>query len=332
MSYAFVARVLPRGVREGYKSLVQYSGIKMQAERLIGFIVLFGFGIAFAVAFDLMVLFGLDSLLTLAVFAAAYVVLEIGVYMWLWFQAESKAKFVDGILPDALQIMAMNIRSGLTTDRALMLSARPEFGPLEEEIRRAGKDIMAGEDIRSALLRIPKRIKSKILGSTINLLVDSLKSGGDIADLLEQTSADIESTKLINREVTANVLMYVIFIFFAAGVGAPLIFGISTHLVGIMAAQMSKFAAVDLSQFGGMGGFGAFSFSGTSNISVSIDFLILYAVISLAVTSFFGGLIIGLIKDGKEKEGFKYVPLLLCISLVLFFVTRMVATSIFKIL
>lgn len=331
MSYAFVSKILPGRMRKGYENLLGYTGIRIRPERFIGFMFLFGFGIAFAVAFDAMILLSLTIHTSVIIFALTYVVFEIFAYMWVWFSAESKGKFVDGILPDALQLMAMNIKAGLTPDRALLLSARPEFGAFEQEIRKAGKEIIAGKDVGTALLGIPKKIKSRLVDRTMNLIVEGMKSGGELADLLEQTATDIQSTKLVEKEVKANVLMYVIFIFFAAGIGAPLVFGISTHLVEVLTEQMGQFQAIEIGEVPpGVTPFGSFeAFTGITQTTINPDFLIIYATLCLIVTSIFGGLIIGLIKDGKEKEGAKYIPLLLAVSLILFFVTRTIIASVF---
>jgi flagellar protein FlaJ len=333
MGYAFVSRILPGRVREGYKNLLSYTGISMHPERFIGFMFLFGFGVAFAIAFDAMMLLGFTTHTTLIIFALTYVVFEILVYMWVWFSAESKGRFVDGILPDALQLMSMNIRAGMTPDRALLLSARPEFGAFEQEISRAGKEILAGKDVGTALTGISKRIKSRLVDRTVNLIVEGMKSGGELADLLEQTASDIQSSKLVEKEVRANVLMYVIFIFFAAGIGAPLVFGISTHLVETLTEHMGRYQTAEFATAPAAAGvtpFGSFeAFQGIAKITVDPNFLIMYAAICLTVTSIFGGLIIGLIKDGKEKQGVKYIPALLAISLVLFLVTRIIISSIF---
>ncbi|MBM3304263.1 MAG: hypothetical protein FJY76_04130 [Candidatus Aenigmarchaeota archaeon] len=329
---------MPTGMRKACRELVNYSGVRVRSDRLLGFITLFGLGVAFAVSFDATVLLGLEVNTSLLIFLAAYAVFEAGSYMWLWFKAEGKGRFVDGVLPDALQLMSMNMRAGLTTDRAFILAARPEFGPLEDEIRRAGKAIMAGSRLKDALLGMTKRIRSRTLDSAMKMIADGMESGGEIASLLEQTSLDILNTRLVEKEVRANVLMYVIFIFFAAGIGAPLVFGISTHLMAVMSEQMSRFAAIDFAKYqAGGGGFagnlGVFTgFSGMGKAaSVSPDFLMLYAVVSLLVTSFFGSLTIGLIKDGKEKQGVKYMPLLLVLSLGVFFATRIFVSAIFKI-
>lgn len=332
MGYAFISRILPRKMREGYESLLSYTGISTHPEKFIGFMFIFGFGIAFAVAFDAMMLMGLTVNTTLMIFALTYVIFEVLVYMWVWFSAESKGKFVDGILPDALQLMSMNIRAGMTPDRALLLSARPEFGAFEQEISRAGKEILAGKDVGTALTGISKRIKSRLVDRTMNLVVEGMKSGGELADLLEQTASDIQSSKLVEKEVRANVLMYVIFIFFAAGIGAPLVFGISTHLVETLTEQMGKYQTAEftVAPTAGVTPFGSFeAFQGVAKISVDPNFLIMYASLCLIVTSIFGGLIIGLIKDGKEKQGVKYIPPLLAMSLILFFATRMIIASIF---
>jgi len=338
MSYEYIAKLMPRSIRNAYREIVNYSGVRVKSDRFLGFTMLFGLGIAFAVAFDASVLLGLGLQTSLLIFLAAYAVFEAGCYMWLWFKAEGKGRFVDGVLPDALQLMSMNMRAGLTTDRAFIFAARPEFGPLEDEIRRVGKAVMAGVDVKDALLGMTKRIRSRTLDSTMKMLVDGMESGGEIASLLEQTSLDIINTRLVEKEVRANVLMYVIFIFFAAGIGAPLVFGISTHLMSVMSEQMSRFATIDFTKYqaggggfaGNLGVFTGFNRMGQA-ASISPDFLMLYAVVSLLVTSFFGSLTIGLIKDGKEKQGFKYMPLLLVLSLAVFFVTRLIVSSIFKI-
>jgi flagellar biosynthesis protein FliQ len=50
---------------------------------------------------------------------------------------------------------------------------------------------------------------------------------------------------------------------------------------------------------------------------------------SLAVTSFFGGLLIGLIQEGSEKAGLRYIPILIAVSLSIFFLTRLMVERLF---
>jgi len=341
MSYVTIAKILPSRVRDGYRNLLAYSGVRVPGERFLGFTVIFGLLLAITISFSLMVFLELGSNIALSVFMLCYVIFEGGIYMWLWFRVESRRNFVERILPDALQIMSMNIRAGLTTERALILTARPEFGIFEKELKKAGKEIMAGKDLKESMLGISQRIKSRQLETTLKMIVDGIDSGGELASLLEQTSSDIQNTQLIEKEVRASVLMYVIFIFFAVGLGAPLIFGISTHLVQVLSDQMSQFEDVkipdydELGSSGGMSPFGGFSttssFQGITTVSIDPNFLVIYALISLVITSFFGGLVIGVIKEGSEKQGIRYVPILIGMSITVFYVTRFLAATLFAI-
>jgi len=148
---------------------------------------------------------------------------------------------VENILPDVLLLMAMNIRSGMTTDRALIVTARPEFGLLEKELNRAGKQVLAGKEIKYALLEMTQHIRSKTLESTVRMIIEGIDSGGELSSLLQQTADEIQNSKIVQGEVKANVLMYAIFIFFAAGIGAPLLFGISTYIVSNISQQFAAF-------------------------------------------------------------------------------------------
>jgi len=147
------------------------------------------------------------------------------------------------------------------------------------------------------------------------LLINSgLKSGGQLASLLEQTAKNLRQQKLIDDKIRANVMMYVIFIFIAVGFGSPLLFGLSTFLVEVLTKNIALIAPE-----GGAAVSLPISFS---EISISIDFIIKFAVIILLTSSVMGSLIIGLISKGKEKQGIKFIPILSVFALSVFLVIR----------
>lgn len=320
--YKFIGSHIPK-LRNGFKSLLEYAHIDFDPDRFTGLIIVLGILISLLVAilFELILL--LNPIFFVAVFVITYIIFVFGTYMVLWFSVESKANFVDKILPDALNMMAVNIRSGLTTDRAFLIAARPEFGPLEVEIREAGKRIMSGEDVRTSLLKIPEKIKSVLLERTMKLIVEGIESGGELSRLLEETAKDIERTKIIQAEVKANVLMYVIFIFFAAGIGVPIIYGISTNLVDVLIKQAADIGISSLPSQSSLG----ISLTSFGQVSISSEFLTMFSLLAMLITSIFAGMIIGLIKDGKEKAGAKYIPMILILSVILFFITKILLTS-----
>ena len=321
--YEFFDKLLPEKMLENYKAILNYCDVKTSHGKLIGFIFSFGLLLSLFIATVSFFIFSLSTILFAIIWAGSYFVIEIFIYMRFWMIAEKRGNFVETILPDALQLMSMNLKAGLTTDKALITAARPEFGPFEKELRRGGKDIMTGKTTKEVLHGIRKRIKSDLLDRTFMLIAEGMDAGGELSDLLEQTAEDIENTKAVQREVRANVMMYVIFIFFAASIGAPIIFGISTYLLEVMQTQFGRYnvpesvsgeIGIKLGEFG---------------VQISPDFLMLYTLLSLAITSIFGGMIIGLIKDGEEKSGIKYIPMLFGLSLIIFFAMRMFVSGMF---
>ena len=251
--------------------------------------------------------------------------------MWLSIAAESKGKFVESVLPDALQLVSSNMKSGLTTERALLMAARPEFGPLEIELRDASKRIMAGARIEDALNEIPKKIKSVTLERTIWLVSMGINSGGQIADLLIQLSDDLRDQIALKREISANISIYIMLIFFASAVGGPVLFGISSFIVEILTNQMETMPEINTSGLpGGMSGGGgvASMFSGDKE-TVSVEFVQTFVIILLFTNCLFAALTIGVINTGKEKDGIKYFPIILIVAFILFYAIRMVLAGMF---
>lgn len=321
--YEYVSKILPEPVRRSYMDLMKYCDIKTEHDKLIGFVILFGLELAFGATVVIFSVFNIAfSYMFLVAFVAIYLIFEVAIYFRLLLSADAKAKVAEKSLPDALQLMAMNVKAGMTTDKALLLSARPEFGCLEKELNRAGKHILAGKNITEALMEMSGRIRSPLLERTINLLVEGMRSGGELADLLQQTAEGIQTQETVKDEIQSNVMMYAIFIFFAAGIGAPLLYGISTYLVGVLGTQFAQFDTSEI-----MAGSQISMMSGHMNIS--LEFLFLFPIVSLIVTSIFGSLIIGIVKGGTEKDGIRIIPVLLVVSLTVFLLVRSMVAGIF---
>lgn len=309
--YRPVSNLFPRKIREAYKNLLGYSSIKIIPEKFIGFVILFSLGLAVALAFDFGAAFNFPFLLT---FIVSFVVIEIAVYLWLLLSVDARAALIEKSLPDCLQLMASNLRAGLTTDKALLLSSRYEFGPLSEEINRVGKEVTAGKDIDIALMETTKRVRSEKYKKTIMLITSGLKSGGELAPLLEQTSRNLRNEEFVEEKIRSNVKMYVIFIFAAVGFGAPLLFGLSSFLVEIMTnllatIEVPQVTTIDVPL-------------SLTKITISPRFIKTYIITSLVMVSIFGSLIVGLISKGEEKNGIKFIPLLITVTLVIFFTVR----------
>jgi len=57
-----------------------------------------------------------------------------------------------------------------------------------------------------------------------------------------------------------------------------------------------------------------------SSISVSQDFVFYFSLVFIIVMNFMAALTLGLVSKGSEKEGLRYLPIMLILSLGIFFI------------
>ncbi len=321
MDYGAISRLYPGKIRKNYLKLLSYFDLKIKKEYVLGFIIFSGLAVSLIVALQLARIYEVSLFL---MFIASFVVIEFLVHTLITLAAERKAKFVEDVLPDALQLMASNLRAGLTPDKAFLVSARPEFGILNEEINRIGKEITAGTDMEYALKKLARRVKSEILGKTVDLIVLGLRSGGEFSSLLDQTADNLKQQRIVRNKVSSNILMYVIFIFSAIAFGSPILFGFSSFLIQVLVKNLGSVSAMT----GDMSAQMSLPIQMT-NVAVSPDFVILFIVVSLITSSIMGSFVLGAISKGREREGLSYIPLLVALSLGLFFLVRFIITNAF---
>lgn len=317
--YRIFTKIMPKKLRSSYIEILKYNNIKINSESFLGFLIFLGIGLSFGLSFFISYVYHINYFLMVI---GLFLAIEIFIFSFLNLKADNKSKFVENVLPDFLQLMSSNLRAGMTTDRALLLSAREEFGAFQEEINRLGKEISTGKEIDAALIDLSHRIRSEKLEKTVLLLVNGIRSGGQLAELLDQTAYNLRSQKVVEEKIRSNVLMYVIFIFIAVVFGAPLLFGLSTYLVEVLTKNIASIELPEETLTSSI----QMPFS-ISKVGVSTGFIMNYAIFSLIVTSSLGSLVIGTISKGKAKYGLRFMPIIVIISLVMFFIVRKVVSS-----
>lgn len=248
----------------------------------------------------------------------------IGILIFTYFRVNLKAsdriRKMEEVFPDVISLMASNLRSGITIDRAFLLAAKPEFFPLDQEILKTGKDITTGKDIVFALRNMSERIESEKISKVVMLIISGLRAGGNIADLLEQTASNMKKKEVLEKKSRSTILMYVIFIFFAVAAGAPTLFGLSSILVEIVLGLTSTLPAVSQSDQLAV----PLAFT---NVGISLNFVVYFSIAFIIVSDFISSLVIGLVRKGDSKSGLKYFIPILAISLGIFFLVRVVLGS-----
>ncbi len=311
----FVFSRLPEKYQEFIKREGTYAGYEGSIEKFVFWIFAAFFAVILLEVAALAVIWPaswismlLLSFIALAAISAPYIVFSSA--------ADSRKKEINDMLPDFLLLAAANIKSGLTIDRAILFSARPEFGDLSREFKKVAFDIYSGEPIDSAFSKITKRINSEVLERTISLLVEGIKSGGAVAKLLEETAMDIRNTETLQKEIRASVMMYVMFIFMAAVLGAPVLFAISTFLIQ---GTMSMWSGMDMTISPEMQGASMIKISPPSIDTTIFSY---FAVSAIIITTTFSGILISLIQTGNARGGMKYSPLFTSVALVIYFAAK----------
>jgi len=312
----FRVKIVPRFYENWVRSQIFFSGSERDPSRLIWNMAIISLIIGAAAGF-------IFRSLMVYVAPAAFFMTFLVFNGMLVLSVDRRGRFVDEILPDALLLLSANIRAGYIPSRALILSARKEFGPLSLAIRRAGKEIMTGASLEEGMKEIPRRIRSQDLSRTIKLIIEGIRGGGQIVTLLEENAIDIRRRQAIRKEIKANIMMYAIFIAFAGCLGAPGLYALSGYLTSTtsrlspdVAMNSEITSKVGLIQMGG--------------VSISDEFLFQFSIAAILITTVFGGLILGLINSGREKDGLKYAPILSIIALLVFFAATFLVNTMFS--
>jgi flagellar protein FlaJ len=172
------------------------------------------------------------------------------------------------------------------------------------------------------MLEMTKRVKSEKFTRAIKLIIFGIKSGGELAELLDQTAQNLRNQEIIEARVRASISMYFIFIFITVCFAAPLLFGLSSFMAEVITRQISMIEMPP----------GVAAPITIGKPEVGVDFIITFVIVLLCTLSVFGSLILGVINRGKVKDGIKFIPIILAASIGVFFLVRLIISTVFSFL
>lgn len=259
------------------------------------------------------------EILTFIAFVLTYFVS----FLIFWFidslKATARIRKLESVFPDFLQSVSSNLRAGMTVDRSMLLSSRPEFDPLDKEILQVGKDISTGKPVEISLKNMSKRINSEKIDKTLMIILSGIRAGGNLAILLDETAANMRQRGFVEKKAASQVSMYVIFIFLAVSLFAPALFSLSGVLVGTMTELLGDVKVEDLPQNLPV------SFNA---ISISETFIFYFSLMFIIVMDIMASCVLGLVSKGEEKDGLKYLPVMLLLSLSIFLILGRVLSKV----
>ena len=324
--------LIPEKLKRKLELQLTSADIKINVNKLIttsliisfalSFIVLLSFGGELKVAPNFtkaLITYYLLSLLT------AFLIVTFYVYARVLLKKTKRKKEIEDVLADYLQLVATNLNAGMPIDQAMWYAVRERFGILAKEVEIVARKVMGGEDLEEALIEFANKYDSDMLKRSILLLIEGLKSGGELSSLVDKISWDIKQSQILEKEISAETTTYSVFIIVASVFIAPFLYALSHRIIIVMADIISK---INLKSLVGISANLPLKFTGGNVISVS-DFKV-FIFINLAITSIFCALVVSLIKKGNIKEGLKLIPIFLAISYLIFLVMSIILTSAFK--
>ncbi len=319
-------RLVSRSVVKYISDELDLSGVKIAVNTFIE-IALVGFFALFLIVPALLIIsLHFNTTIAAAVGLVAGAGFEMALYVYLEFQIEKRKTFIETLLPDYLQLVAANIRSGISLDRALLLARRPEFGFFTQDIEVINKQLYSGETMVNALNNLAKMYRSVQLKHTVRMILEAVRYGGALADLLNQIAKDLRVQQTIQKEIAGQLFMYTIFITFAAVIASPALYGLTLQMITI---TDKVWAGILQQNPGGLPTTGL-SFLKPSPPQITTGAYFDFAIIAILITTSLSSFTVSAITSGEPIRGIRYLPVFVVCGLVIFYLVTLLMGSIFS--
>ncbi|MGC8652116.1 MAG: type II secretion system F family protein [Candidatus Micrarchaeia archaeon] len=318
-------RLVSRRVSLFVSNELDLSGLKTSVEKFLRIAIVGSIVILIVAAFAvyLLKLGALIAFFAGVGSAAIYLVL---LYMILEYMIDKRKTRMELVLPDFLQIASANLRSGIALDRALLLASRPEYEPISSDMKVMSRSIFGGENLEDALKKLTGRYRSIQLAHAVRMMVEALRYGGAMADLIEQIARDMRNQQLVQKEVAGQLFMYSIFIAFAGLVAAPVLYGLTSQMIVVTDTVWKGILA---SNPGGLPTTGL-SFLRPSPPKIGPVVYHDFSLAAIIIITGFAALIMSAISSGSVVKGLKYLPVFIVVGLVIFFIMHYAIGALFS--
>lgn len=307
--------LFPANIRKRLERMFVSSGITRNPEETLGVTLMYSIILPTTIG---LITFAITSegVLSIGTSITSFVLVWGITYMMLRLLIDRRTENIEKILPDLLSMVAQNMSAGMTTYNALWIAARPEFGPLALEIQKVARDTLTGMPLETALVDMGNRIESEKLERAIRLMIQGMRSGGELPKVLQEISGDIRTEQNLVKRTEGETAAQAMFILFSLIIGAPLLFAASSQFINIFSLTFSVMDLDELSQQGQKG------MVSLKPLAITEDEFVFYAVIVLTVCSFFGSLLVGLMRTGKMTQGIPIIPVTMGLSVGIFLALR----------
>jgi Flp pilus assembly protein TadB len=318
-------RLISRGLSRVISKEMDLAGMKLSVNTIIEYTLVPAFAL-FIIAAFLLYSVGFGALDSWAVGLLLGGLVMAFMYLYVEYLIDKRKTELEDMLPDFLQIAAANLRSGISLERALLLAARPEFTFLSKDIKDMNRRVFGGEILETSMQELAQRYRSYQLQHAIRMIVEALRYGGAMADLLSQISKDMRNQQLVQKEIAGQLMLYTIFVAFAGLIAAPVLYGLTNEMItvtdtvwsGILQSNPAGLPATGL------------SFFKPSPPKITPTEYTYFSYVCIIVITSFASLIMAAISSGSAVKGLRYMPAFIIIGLLIYLVVGHVVGSLFS--
>lgn len=213
-------------------------------------------------------------------------------------------KKIEEYMPNFLRDIAEMSRAGLTLPRAIETVAKGEYGDLSKEVKLMNASMSWGVSFEDTLENFSARINTPLISRSVALITQANRAGGRVSSVLEAAARDASEIKLLQRERSGNMIVYLVIIYMAFFVFIFVILMLTATFVPTMAqAGQAASAAGAGSQF--LGAFDPEKFTR----------ILFHASV---IQGFVSGLVAGQLGEGEFFAGLKHSVILTLTAWVAF--------------
>ncbi len=207
-------------------------------------------------------------------------------------QKEKEQKFLEFI-----RDIVENVRSGTPISKSIINLHNRDYGALGVHIQKLANQVFLGIPLTKCFETFAEETQSPVIARSVNLISEASRSGGEINTILGSVASSVNQTEVIQKErraAIANLIVQGYIIFF----------------VFILIILVLQFFLMPLVK--NMGPVQDLNIDTKEQVDLtSANFFL------LIVQSFFSGLVIGKISEGKISAGIKHSFILVSLALVL---------------
>ncbi len=309
-----LSKVFPNNIKVRINKLLIYGGVNFNVKDYLGLTLLISLILSSSVLF-FDYFFRSVNVYSILICISVFFGTQGVFFIYPYFKSEQRVNTVEKNLPDFLNLMAANIRSGMAPLSAMLGSAKNDFGILSDEIKDSISLSMGSKSYQEIFSLLTKRINSKVLRRLVELLATGLKTGGNLSILLEGASEEITQLSVLKKSLITSVRSQMIFIALVIIAGLPFLLTVSTQFVVTIQSLQSIAGPSDLSP-------------SVQQTTISVDFLRTISYIILIITSLFSSLLVGSVIDNSFIQGLKYFIPFLFLSIIIYIIALNVVPSV----